>query len=110
MLVIRLSRTGKKKAPSFRIVVQEKQRDPWGTSLEIVGHYNPLTTPKTLVLKEDRIKEWLAKGAQPSNSVHNLLVDAKLIDGEKVKNTTKDKDASKAKPAEAAPAEAAPAA
>jgi small subunit ribosomal protein S16 len=101
MLVIRLSRTGKKKAPSFRVVVQEKQRDPWGTSLEIIGHYNPLATPKTLIVKEDRLKEWLAKGAQPSNTLHNLFIDAKLIEGEKVKNTTKDKHVPAAKTEEA---------
>lgn len=90
MLVIRLSRVGKKKQPTYRVVVQEKQRDPWGTSVEIVGNYNPLTEPKTIVLKEDRIKHWLEKGAQPSETVHNLLVDAKLVSGPKRRATTHD--------------------
>ncbi|MEA3248827.1 MAG: 30S ribosomal protein S16 [Patescibacteria group bacterium] len=91
MLVIRLSRVGKKKQPTYRIVVQEKQRDPWGTSVEIVGNYNPLTEPKTIVLKEDRIKHWIAQGAQPSDTVHNLLVDAKVISDSKRRATTHDK-------------------
>ena len=105
MLVIRLTRIGKKKQPSYRLVVQDKTRDPWGKALDIVGNYNPRTTPKTLVLKEDRIKEWIAKGAQPSATVNNLLIDAKVIKGEKMKNTTGDKDKKKnegGKPAEAA--------
>lgn len=105
MLVIRLTRIGKKKQPSYRLVVQDKTKDPWGKALDIVGNYNPRTTPKTLVLKEDRIKEWIAKGAQPSATVNNLLVNAKVIQGEKMKNTTGDKDKKKNggdKPAEAA--------
>lgn len=96
MLVIRLSRVGKKKQPSYRLVVQEKKKDPWGKSFEIVGTYNPRTNPKTIILKEDRIKEWLSKGAQPSPTVHNILVDQKVITGEKMKTTTGDKDKSKA--------------
>ena len=91
MLVIRLSRVGKKKQPSYRVVVQEKQRDPWGTSIEIIGSYNPRTKPKTVTLKEDRVKHWIAQGAQPSDTVHNLLVDAKLVSGPKRRATTHDK-------------------
>jgi small subunit ribosomal protein S16 len=102
MLVIRLSRVGKKKQPSYRLVVQDKRKDPWGKSFEIVGTYNPRTNPKTIILKEDRIKEWLSKGAQPSATVNNLLVDAKIIAGEKKKAANGDKDKSKA----AAPAAA----
>jgi small subunit ribosomal protein S16 len=90
MLVIRLTRIGKKKQPSYRLVVQDKARDPWGKALDIVGSYNPRTTPKTIILNEDRIKEWMSKGAQPSPTVHNLLVNAKVITGEKVKATTGD--------------------
>ncbi|HJV32893.1 MAG TPA: 30S ribosomal protein S16 [Patescibacteria group bacterium] len=100
MLVIRLSRVGKKKQPSYRLVVQDKKKDPWGKSFEIVGQYNPRTNPKTVVLKEDRIKHWISMGAQPSASVHNLLVDKKVITGEKQKATTGDKDKSKSPAAE----------
>ncbi|MBI4449790.1 30S ribosomal protein S16 [Candidatus Uhrbacteria bacterium] len=83
MLVIRLTRVGKKKQPSYRIVVQEKARDPWGDYVEKLGHYSPLTNPATLVVKEDRLKHWISKGAQPSDTLWNLFVDRKLIDGEK---------------------------
>ncbi len=85
MLVIRLTRVGKKKQPTFRLVVQDKTRDPWGKSKDIVGNYNPRTTPKTVALKVDRIKYWMSMGAQPSPTVYNILVDQKVIAGEKVK-------------------------
>ena len=85
MLVIRLTRVGKKKQPSFRVVVQDKTKDPWGKAKDIIGQYNPRTKPKTVVFNEERIKYWLGKGAQPSPTVHNLLVDAKIIKDEKVK-------------------------
>lgn len=83
MLTIRLSRTGKRHTPQYRIVVQEKTQDPWAPAKEIVGHYNPHTSPSTIELKEDRIKEWLEKGAQPSETVHNMLVNAGIIKAEK---------------------------
>ena len=91
MLVIRLTRMGKKKQPTYRVVVQEKARDPWGRSVEILGNYNPRSTPKEFIVKEDRVKYWISKGAQPSPTVYNLLVDTKVIEGPKLKNTTKDK-------------------
>ncbi len=83
MLVIRLTRVGKKKQPTYRLIVQEKSQDPWGKSKEIVGNYNPRTNPKSISLKADRIKYWIGLGAQPSPSVHNLLVDAKVLTAEK---------------------------
>ena len=66
MLSIRLSRVGKKKQPIYRVVVQDKQRDPWGKSVEIIGHYNPRANPKEIVFKEERVKYWLSVGAQPA--------------------------------------------
>lgn len=93
MIVLRLTRVGKKKQPSYRLVVQDKLRDPWGKSFEILGHYNPRTNPKTIVFKADRILAWMAKGAQPSPTVHNLLIEAKIIKGEKVKATKGDASA-----------------
>jgi small subunit ribosomal protein S16 len=83
MIVIRLTRIGKKKQPSYRLVVQEKKKDPWGKALDIVGFYNPRSKPKTIKFDADRIKSWLAKGATASPSVHNLLVDAKVVSGAK---------------------------
>ena len=85
MLTIRLSRVGKKKRPSYRILVQEKGRDPQGNHLEIVGTYDPLTKPKNLKLEAERIKYWLGKGAQPSATIRNMLIDQKIMEGEKVK-------------------------
>ena len=110
MIIIRLSRVGKTKQPTYRMVVQDKRRDPWGKSFEIVGTYNPRTNPKSLKINEASIKAWLAKGAACTPTVHNLLVDAKLIAGEKLQATQHDKQA-KGAPAKAEEkAEAAPAA
>lgn len=83
MLSIRLSRVGKKKAPVYRIVVMPKHRDPWANNTEILGHYNPRKTPKELVIDTDRVKHWLDKGAQATDTVWNLLVSEKIIEGEK---------------------------
>ena len=73
MLKIRLRRTGAKKQPSYRVVVAEVTAPRDGTFLEILGHYNPLTEPATVQVKEDRIKEWLQRGAQPTERVERLL-------------------------------------
>jgi small subunit ribosomal protein S16 len=81
MLSIRLSRIGKKKQPHYRVIVVDKRRDPWGKSIEILGHKNPRT--KETVLKEERIKYWISEGAQPSNTVWNMLVDAGIVKGDK---------------------------
>jgi small subunit ribosomal protein S16 len=83
MLTIRLSRVGKKKQPTYRFVISEKGRDPWGDHLEILGHFNPRTNPATLVIKEDRLQHWISKGAQLSDTVNNLLIDKGLVKGEK---------------------------
>jgi len=83
MLSIRLSRVGTKKAPVYRVVVMPKHNDPWAKSTEILGHYNPRKEPRELVLNADRVKHWLEKGAQPTDTVWNLLVDEKLVEGEK---------------------------
>lgn len=79
MVKICLSRYGKKKQPTYRIIVVDKRRDPWGGYLENLGTYNPRTEPKTTALKEERIRFWLSRGAEPSTTVWNLLVDAKII-------------------------------
>jgi len=87
MIIIRLSRVGKTKQPSYRMVVQDKRRDPWGKALDIVGFYNPRSKPKTFTCKADRIEYWLSKGAAMSATVNNLLVTNKVIKSEKVKAT-----------------------
>lgn len=86
MLALKLSRVGKKKQPSYRIIVVEKSKDPWGTSRDIVGFYNPRTEPKTVKIDAERVKYWLGHGAQPTNTVWNILVDAKVVQGEKKKS------------------------
>jgi small subunit ribosomal protein S16 len=73
LLKIRLRRTGAKKQPSYRVVVAESSAPRDGTFLENLGHYNPLTTPTTFVVDEDRVRDWLRKGAQPTDRVARLL-------------------------------------
>ncbi len=85
MLHIRLSRTGKRKQPLYRLIVTEKSKDPWGTFLENLGTYNPRSVPPSIAFKVDRIKDWIAKGAQCSDTVWNLLVEQGVVKGEKVK-------------------------
>ncbi len=85
MLAIKLSRKGKTKEPTFRLIVCEKTKDPWGTYLENVGFYNPRT--KELKLEADRIKYWISKGAQPSDTIWNMLVTKGLVEGKKKKVT-----------------------
>lgn len=92
----------------------ERSKDPWGNFLENVGFYNPLTDPKTVELNKERISYWISKGAQPTDTVHNLLVDAGIVSdkkrnvsalGKKVKEAAK-KAAEEAKaPKEEAPKE-----
>jgi len=83
MLTIRLSRVGKKKQASFKVIISEKSKDTKGDYLELLGYYNPHTNKAEL--KADRIKYWLGKGAQTSGTIHNLLIDQKIISGEKIK-------------------------
>jgi small subunit ribosomal protein S16 len=83
MLVIRLTRIGKKNQPSFRVVLTEKKNPVRGKFNEILGSYNPRL--KTKALKAERIKYWLSQGAQASPTVHNLLVSEKIIEAAKVK-------------------------
>lgn len=89
MLMLRLSRVGKTKQPYYRLIVSEKGRDPWGKYLEMLGSYNPRSNPRTVEFNGERIKYWLSKGAQASATVHNLLVDNKIITQKKVNNSSR---------------------
>jgi len=71
--MIRLSRRGARKQPYYRIVVIEKERARDGRSLEVVGTYNPRTSPASVELKRERIDYWTSKGAQLSDRVKKLL-------------------------------------
>jgi small subunit ribosomal protein S16 len=83
MLVIRFLRTGKKAQPFFRIVVTDKKNPPkGGRFIENLGFVNPLTKEKQV--KGERVKYWISVGAQPSDSVHNLLIEKKIIEGKKI--------------------------
>ena len=73
MVRIRLRRVGAKKQPSYRIVAADKESPRDGRFLEVLGHYNPRTEPATIVVKEDRIYHWVGNGAQPSDSVKQVL-------------------------------------
>ena len=83
MLMIRFQRTGRTNDPAFRIVVLEKERAAKaGNITELLGTYNPRS--KALTLNEARVKEWIAKGAQPTDSIRNLLITKGVIGGKKV--------------------------
>jgi small subunit ribosomal protein S16 len=73
MVRLRLRRVGRKKQPSYRLVAADREAPRDGKFLEIVGFYNPRTEPATIQFKEDRIYDWLSKGAQPSDSVDKLF-------------------------------------
>lgn len=78
MLAIRLSRIGKKKRPFYRVVVTEKTRPRNGRFVEIVGTYDPLRKPAEIKLDAERIKYWLGRGAQPSDTVRSFLRNQKI--------------------------------
>lgn len=73
MLMIRMARFGAKKKPTYRLVVIEKERARDSRAVEVVGHYNPVSNPKVVSLKHDRIEFWMKNGAQPSDTVARLL-------------------------------------
>ena len=70
---IRLKRMGSKKRPFYRIVVADSRSPRDGRFIQTVGTYNPLTEPETVTLKEEEIMNWLSNGAQPSDTVRNIL-------------------------------------
>ena len=73
MLAIRLMRMGAKKRPSYRIVVKEKLSKRDGSYLENLGTYNPTRNPAEIKLDAERVQYWIAKGAQPTETVSRLI-------------------------------------
>jgi small subunit ribosomal protein S16 len=73
MVRIRLRRVGRKKQPSYRIVVADSRFPRDGRYIEVIGFYNPRTQPATMTLKEERALHWLSEGAQPSDAVRRIL-------------------------------------
>ncbi|WEV60097.1 30S ribosomal protein S16 [Streptococcaceae bacterium ESL0729] len=76
---IRLTRMGSKKKPYYRINVADSRSPRDGRFIETVGTYNPLLTENNVTLKEERILEWLGNGAQPSDTVRNILSKAGVM-------------------------------
>ena len=108
MLMIRFQRIGRTNDPAFRIVVLEKERAAKaGNIVELLGTYNPRS--KALTLNEEQVKHWLSMGAQPTDSINNLLINKKVIEGKKV-NVLPRKSPQKSEEAIAAEAAAAEAA
>ena len=70
---MRLTRVGSKKNPIYRVVIADACSPRDGRFIEIVGRYNPQTDPSTIELDEDKVKDWLGKGAQPSEAVAKLI-------------------------------------
>ena len=84
MLKIRLQRVGRKHEPTFRLVLTDSQNSTKsGRYLEILGNHDPRHKTET-VIDADRVKHWISKGAKPTETVHNMLVSKKIIEGKKV--------------------------
>ncbi len=107
MLAIRFNRIGKKNQAAFRIVLQEKGRAPGRKHVEMLGSYEPHM--KQIVLKKERILHWIGLGAQPSDSVHNLLVkEGVLTDAKRAIKMEKPKAKEEPAPEAEAPVAEAP--
>ena len=86
MVRIRLRRTGAKKQASYRVVVADQRSPRDGRFIENLGHYNPRTNPATFEIDKERTAYWIDKGAQPSESVAQLLRNVDLTGGEEEGN------------------------
>lgn len=106
MLMLKLKRIGKKHQASFRLIVDEKRHKMVGTHVEDLGWYNPRVDK--FEIKKDRVEYWLKTGAKPTDSVHNLLINAGVLSGKKIavhsQPKKKEGEAAPAAPAAAAPA------
>ena len=89
MVKIRLSRVGRKKRPSYRVVVTDARAPRDGAFIEIIGHYNPLTDPATIVIDEEKALKWLRQGARPTERVAILLAKLGIIEKPTKKHTEK---------------------
>jgi small subunit ribosomal protein S16 len=88
MVKIRLRRVGAKKKPSYRLVVADVRAPRDGAFIEIIGHYNPLTDPETIVINEEKALRRLKEGAQPTDTAARLLTKAGIVEKSK---TSKEK-------------------
>ena len=79
MVRLRLTRGGRHKRPFYRIVAADSRKPRDGRYIEVLGTYDPLKTPAAVAIKQERVLEWLKKGAQPSVTVHHLLRQAGVL-------------------------------
>lgn len=94
---MRLTRMGDKKSPFYRIVVADSRVARDGKYIEKIGHYNPLTVPAEIVIDNDKAKNWLSKGVQPTETVKSLLVKAGAMEQSKKLSPSKTKQKRKEK-------------
>ncbi len=80
MVKIRLRRVGSKKKPSYRLVVADARAPRDGAFISIIGYYNPLTDPETVVIDEEKALNWLGEGAQPTATAARLLSNAGIME------------------------------
>jgi small subunit ribosomal protein S16 len=80
---IRLTRVGATKQPAYRLVVADSRGARDGRAIDVLGHYNPRTEPVELNIDADKARDWLAKGAQPSDTVKRLFKQAGVVPGHK---------------------------
>ena len=85
MVKIRLRRVGSKKKPSYRLVVADARAPRDGAFINIIGHYNPLTDPETVVIDKEKALNWLKQGAQPTATAARLLAKAGIIEEPKAR-------------------------
>lgn len=112
MLKMRLQRIGRKNNPSYRVLVVDSRQGPKsGKYVDMLGSYDPKID--RVVLDGEKARAWIAKGVQVSPTVHNILINQKVIEGKKInvlpRKSPPKKEGEEAPAAEAAPAEAAPA-
>jgi small subunit ribosomal protein S16 len=110
VLAIHLRRAGAKKDPHYRVVVSDSRKARDGAVIEILGHYHPRNEPAKVVLDVNRAKEWIAQGAQPSDTVKSLMrkVEAGAIEHEPSVSPSRHRDAAKHAGIRAAVAKPAP--
>jgi small subunit ribosomal protein S16 len=106
---VRLTRVGSKKNPIWRVVVADQRSPRDGRFIETIGHYNPQTEPSTIRIDEERLQHWLARGAQPSGSVKQLVKAYSKSGGAAAAQAAAPAEPAPAEPAEAAADEPAPA-
>lgn len=108
MLMIRLARVGARKQPYYRVVVIEKDRARNGRSVEVIGTYNPRTSPATVTLQQDRVEYWTKNGAQMSDRMAKLVKNyqAPTADSPAPDKKTSRKGVQKVEPKAAEPAAA----